>query len=238
MEDLERGAQGYDRTMATVSLTGMNGRRQIRSGRALTPAYHKNASPRVAAMPPRIATMNFVPTALPDAYVIELDVHEDERGSFTRTMCQEEFQTHGITEPFVQQNISFTKAKGTIRGMHFQCEPHSEGKLVRCTRGAIFDVIVDLRLESPTYLSHIGFWLDESTPSQIYVPPGFAHGFQTLTDDVKMSYLLSHRYVPAAQGGLSYQDPILDITWPLTVTTLSERDATWPRIEPLVPPSL
>ena len=182
--------------------------------------------------------MIFVPTTLPNAYVIELAVHTDERGSFARTMCEDEFRLHGIMETFVQQNISSTQKQGTIRGMHFQREPHREGKLVRCVRGAVFDVIVDLRLESPTYLSHLGFWLDSATPTQIYVPPGFAHGFQALTDDVERTYLLSHRYTPAAQGGLSYEDPILDIAWPLGVTTISERDATWPRIEPRAPPSL
>lgn len=182
--------------------------------------------------------MIFEPTTLPGAYVIGLNVHQDDRGSFARTMCEDEFRAHGITATFVQQNISFSQKKGTIRGMHFQCKPHMEGKVVRCVRGAVFDVIVDLRLESPTYLSHLGFWLDGAAPTQIYVPPGFAHGFQTLTDDVEMTYLLSHRYVPSAQGGLSYQDPILDIAWPLPVTTVSERDATWPRIDPLAPPAL
>lgn len=182
--------------------------------------------------------MIFNPTALGDAYVITLDVRDDARGSFARTMCEDEFRAHGIAETFVQQNISITCKQGTIRGMHFQRAPHREGKLVRCVRGAIFDVIVDLRLESPTYLTHTGIWLDDRTPTQIYVPPGFAHGFQTLTRDVEISYLLSHRYVPAAQGGLSYSDPILDIAWPLSVTTMSERDATWPYIDALAPPSL
>jgi dTDP-4-dehydrorhamnose 3,5-epimerase len=182
--------------------------------------------------------MIFVPTTLPGAFIIELSVHTDDRGSFARTMCQDEFHAHGINEVFVQQNISLTRKQGTVRGLHFQREPHSEGKLVRCVRGAIFDVIIDLRLESSTYLSHLCFWLDGMTPTQIYVPPGFAHGFQTLTDDVEVTYSLSHRYVPSAQGGLAFDDPILDIAWPLSVTTLSDRDATWPRIEPLVPPSL
>lgn len=172
--------------------------------------------------------MIFHPTTLKDAWLIELEPRGDARGFFARSMCREEFDRHGLSNTFVQQNTSFSKNRGTLRGLHFQKPPHGEAKLVRCLRGAIADVIVDIREDSPTYLQHQLFELTDANRHQLYVPPGFAHAFQTLTDDVEVSYLVSAPYTPQAESGLRYDDPALGIAWPLPVTTVSEKDAAWP----------
>jgi dTDP-4-dehydrorhamnose 3,5-epimerase len=180
--------------------------------------------------------MIFQSTTLKDAWLIALELRGDERGHFARTMCRTEFSKHGLATDFVQQNMSASAKAGTLRGLHFQRTPHAEAKLVRCTRGTILDVIVDLRADSPSYLHHEGFELSAANQRQLYVPPGFAHSFLTLTDDVEVTYLVSSFYTPAAEGGLRYNDPALGIKWPLPVSTISEKDANWPLLQLGDPP--
>ena len=175
--------------------------------------------------------MIFNTTDLKDATLIELKPFGDERGIFARTYCEKEFAEAGLPTRYVQQNMSTSAAKGTVRGMHFQRAPDREGKLIRCVRGAILDVIIDLRPESPTYLKHQGFELSEGNKHQLYAPPGFAHGFQTLTDDVEVTYLVTSAYAPAAEGGVRYDDPLFAIQWPVAVATISEKDASWPLVD-------
>lgn len=174
--------------------------------------------------------MIFHATTLNDAWLIELELRGDERGYFARTFCDEAFERHGLISQFVQQNASRSAHRGTLRGLHYQLQPYGEAKLVRCTRGAIVDVIVDLREDSSTYLQHEAFELTADNHRQLYVPPGFAHSFQTLSDDVEVSYLVSAPYTPTAERGLRYNDERLSIDWPLAVTTISEKDAAWPLI--------
>ena len=180
--------------------------------------------------------MIFHKTSLKDAYLIELEKRGDDRGFFARTMCREEFVAHGLDTDYVQQNTSFSARKGTLRGMHYQVSPYAEAKLVRCIKGALVDVIVDLRRDSPTYMNHESFELDEENRRQLYVPRGFAHAFQTVSDNVEVNYLVSAPYVPSAERGLRYSDPALRITWPLPVTVISDKDASWPLLgrEPTV----
>ncbi|MEH6389701.1 MULTISPECIES: dTDP-4-dehydrorhamnose 3,5-epimerase [Pseudomonas] len=174
--------------------------------------------------------MIFHETTLKDAWLIELEPRGDERGFFARTMCRDEFARHGLVTDYVQQNTSVSANRGTLRGLHYQAEPYAEAKLVRCLRGAIVDVIVDLREDSPSYLKHQLFELTDRNRHQLYVPPGFAHSFQTLEDDVEVSYLVSAPYTPEAERGLRYNDERLGITWPEAVTTISDKDAAWPLI--------
>ena len=175
--------------------------------------------------------MIFHTTSLKDAYVIELEKRGDDRGFFARTMCREEFAAHGLDTDYVQQNTSFSARKGTLRGMHYQLAPHAEAKLVRCIKGALVDVIVDLRRGSPSYMKHERFELDEENRRQLYVPRGFAHAFQTVSDNTEVSYLASAAYAPSAERGLRYNDPALGIAWPLPVTVISDKDASWPLLE-------
>lgn len=172
--------------------------------------------------------MIFHKTDLNDAWLIELDKRGDERGFFARTMCREEFAAHGLITEYVQANTSFSAEKGTLRGMHYQLPPHTEAKLVRCIKGAIVDIIVDLRPASSTYLKHQAFELDANNRRQLYVPPGFAHSFQSVSEDSEVSYLVSAPYTPAAERGVRYNDPRLGIKWPLPVTVISDKDANWP----------
>ncbi len=174
--------------------------------------------------------MRFQETQLKDVWLIEPELRGDERGFFARTMCRDEFAAHGLLTDYVQQNTSFSATRGTIRGMHFQLAPYTEAKLVRCIKGSIVDIIVDLRADSPTYLKHQPFELTERNRHHLYVPPGFAHAFQTTSDDVEVSYLVSAPYAPVAERGLRYNDPLLGISWPLPVTTISDKDANWPLI--------
>ncbi|PAX06409.1 dTDP-4-dehydrorhamnose 3,5-epimerase [Sphingomonas lenta] len=174
--------------------------------------------------------MKFLPTELTDAWIVELEPRGDERGSFARSFSRDEFGERGLVGDYLQANVSASRRKGTVRGLHFQRAPHTEAKLVRCVRGAILDVIVDLRGGSPTYLRHEGFELSAGNGRQLYVPPGFAHGFQSLTDDVEITYLVSAAYAPEAEGGVRYDDPMLGIDWPLPVTVVSNKDASWPLI--------
>lgn len=175
--------------------------------------------------------MIFTPTTLKDAWVIDLEKRGDERGFFARTMCKSEFNAHGLLSNFVQQNTSVSADKGTVRGMHFQRGDAVEAKLVRCVKGAIVDIIVDLRADSESFMKHEAFELTATNYRQLYVPPGFAHSFQSLTDDVEVSYLVSAPYTPAAEFGLRYSDPRLAIAWPLPVSNISAKDDAWPLLE-------
>ena len=173
--------------------------------------------------------MRFVPVELAGAFVVELEPIEDERGSFARTWCRDELAAQGLETELAQCSTSRNLRAGTLRGMHFQQAPHEEVKLVRCTRGAIFDVIVDLRPGSPTYAAWFGAELDAASGRGLYVPKGFAHGFQTLTDDTEVLYMISYPYVAEASTGVRWDDPAFGIVWPETrVRTLSARDRSWP----------
>ncbi|HEY0275513.1 MAG TPA: dTDP-4-dehydrorhamnose 3,5-epimerase [Paenirhodobacter sp.] len=180
--------------------------------------------------------MIFHETSLQDAVLIEPEPRGDDRGFFARMMCRQEFPRHGMISDFVQHNMSVSLQTGTVRGMHFQRGKDVEAKLVRCTRGRILDVIVDLRADSPTYMRHEGFELTAENHRMLYVPQGFAHGFQTLTEDCEVFYAVSAAYAPGAEGGLRHDDPMLGIAWPLPVTGLSPKDATWPLLHPYTPP--
>jgi dTDP-4-dehydrorhamnose 3,5-epimerase len=175
--------------------------------------------------------MIFKETKLKDAFVIEIRELADERGFFARSWCQKEFEQHGLVPRVVQANISFNRKKGTVRGLHYQVAPHEETKLVRCTRGAIYDVIVDLRPESPTYREWIGAELTSDNRRMLFVPEGFAHGFQTLVDGTEVSYQVSQFYTPGAERGARYDDPAFRIEWPLPVGAISEKDRNWPDYE-------
>ena len=175
--------------------------------------------------------MIFRETALRGACVIELEPHTDDRGQFVRTWCREEFASHGIDVEFAQSSVSINLEQGTVRGLHWQTAPHAEAKLVRCVRGAIYDVIVDVERGSPTFGSWIGITLTPPSQLMLYVPKGFAHGFQTLIDDTEVSYLLSSPYVAEAGRGLRYDDPALAISWPLPVSRISDRDRSWPLLD-------
>lgn len=172
--------------------------------------------------------MRFSPTKLADAVVVELEQHRDERGFFARTYCEREFSEHGLPTHFPQCNLSRNDRAGTLRGMHFNGPPHAEAKLVRCTRGAIYDVIIDLRPGSATYAEWIGVELSADAGVALYVPPGFAHGFLTLADASDVFYHMGAFFQPDAARGLRYDDPVFSVRWPRDVAVISERDATYP----------
>ena len=172
--------------------------------------------------------MIFQPTTFPDAWLIELEPAVDSRGFFARTFCIDEFAAKGLEIHYAQQSVSFSVRKGTLRGMHYQREPHSEVKLVRCIKGAIWDVIVDIRPVSPTYRCWQGFELSSANRYQLYIPKGFAHGFQTLDDDVEVNYVISVPYSPESSYGIRHDDPCFKIHWPLPVTEMSFKDLHWP----------
>jgi dTDP-4-dehydrorhamnose 3,5-epimerase len=167
-------------------------------------------------------------TPLRPACVIEVEPARDERGSFARTFCAKAFATHALPTVFVQSSLSFNHRRGTLRGMHYQAEPSAEGKLVRCTRGAAFDVIVDLRGDSPTLRRWFAVELTGANARAIYVPPGFAHGYQTLCDGTELFYQMTTEYCPELARGVRWDDPALGIDWPLPSPVLSARDAVWP----------
>lgn len=175
--------------------------------------------------------MLFREARLAGAYEIVIELHADERGSFGRSYCVEEFAARGIQAPVIQCNVSYNRTRGTLRGMHYQQAPHEEAKLIRCTRGAIFDVMVDLRPESSTFLQWQGFELRASPglpSSMVYLPAGFAHGFLTLEDDTEVFYQMSELYAPAAARGFRWNDPAIGIEWPEPVRVISERDRDYP----------
>ena len=173
--------------------------------------------------------MRFVETRLQGAYLVELEPEADERGSFARTWCREEFAAHELSTEISQCSLSRNARAGTLRGLHFQAAPHEEVKLVRCTRGAIFDVIVDLRPGSETECEWLGVELSAATGAGLYVPKGFAHGFQTVVDESEVFYMMSDPYVPHAASGVRWNDPAFGIEWPSAADrTISERDHAWP----------
>lgn len=175
--------------------------------------------------------MRFIQTKLNGAWLVEPDPVVDERGSFARTFCEKEFENHGMETRFVQHSQSHSSRRGTLRGMHFQQAPYSEVKLVSCIAGAIYDVIVDMRPFSPTLHQWIGFELSPQNRRQVYVPEGFAHGFQTLSDDAVVSYMISQFYTPHASTGVKFDDPVFAIDWPLEPTAMSDRDREWPLLK-------
>jgi dTDP-4-dehydrorhamnose 3,5-epimerase len=166
----------------------------------------------------------FTETKLKGAFIIDLERREDSRGFFARAFCQNEFKAHGLKPTIAQANMAYNIKKGTVRGMHFQFPPAAETKLVRCTRGAIVDIIVDLRPESETYLQNISVELNEDNQRAIYVPERFAHGYQALRDNTDTSYQVGEFYTPNAEGGLMYNDPKLGLKWPLPVSVISDKD--------------
>jgi len=168
--------------------------------------------------------MRFTETTLPGAFVVDVERHEDERGFFARSWCTQEFRDRGLNPCVVQCNISWNRIKATLRGMHYQATPHAEVKLVRCTRGSVYDVIVDLRERSPTYLGHVGVELSADSHRALYIPDGFAHGFMTLEDDTEVFYQMSALYEPSAAKGVRWNDPAFGIHWPLPVSMISSRD--------------
>jgi dTDP-4-dehydrorhamnose 3,5-epimerase len=178
--------------------------------------------------------MRFIETPLPGAWVLELELIEDERGWFARTFDAEEFRDRGLNPEVVQCNASFNAHRGTLRGLHYQDEPHGESKLVRCVRGAIFDVAVDLRPKSPTLRAWHGVELSAENGRAFYIPAGLAHGFQTLTDGCQVLYEMGHRYVPEAARGVRWDDPAFAIEWPAVdgERVISEKDRSYPHLQP------
>lgn len=179
--------------------------------------------------------MIFSPLPLKGAYIINLDKKEDKRGFFARFYCKKEFKKQGLNTNLVQMNTTLSRKKGTIRGLHFQRPKKSEAKVVRCLRGAIWDVIVDIQVNSPTYGEWYGTELNDENRTMMYLPKGFAHGFQTLVDNVELLYLHSEFYSAEHEGGLLYNDVMVDIDWPLPVSEISERDMLHPYLNQLEP---
>jgi dTDP-4-dehydrorhamnose 3,5-epimerase len=176
--------------------------------------------------------MIFQETALAGAYIVELKKFEDERGFFARAWCQAEFGELGLVRQFVQANQAYTRKRGTVRGLHYQAEPHSEAKLMRCIQGAIFDVIVDLRPDSPTFKQWLGVELSAQNRRALYIPEGCAHGYQALQDDSEVFYLVSQPYAAQAERGVRWDDPAFAIDWPITASVIiSEKDQNWARFE-------
>lgn len=172
--------------------------------------------------------MKFTETPLTGAWLIDLQIIEDDRGGFARTFCQKEFQEHGLSPVVAQCNLSFNFKAGTLRGMHYQLPPATEAKLVRCTQGGIYDVIIDLREGSPTFGQHFGVELTADNRRALYVPDMFGHGYQALTDGAEVVYQVSEFYTPGQERGLRFDDPAFGIQWPMEVTVISDKDASWP----------
>jgi dTDP-4-dehydrorhamnose 3,5-epimerase len=175
--------------------------------------------------------MEFRPASIRDMAIVEVQPIADHRGHFARVFAQEEFAAAGLERAFVHGNIQFSPRPGTLRGMHLQAPPHEEVKLVRCTRGAVFDVVVDLREGSPTYRQWHGEELRAEAYTTIWVPEGCAHGFVTLEPDSEVQYMTSHVFAPDAATGIRFDDPAIGITWPVTIEVVSDRDATWPLLD-------
>jgi len=172
--------------------------------------------------------MKFIPTPLNGLYVIEIEPISDSRGWFARTFCKNEFEAIGHSKEWVQMNHTYTVKKGTIRGMHFQLPPHEEIKMVRCIAGVVYDVVIDIRKESATFLQWFGMEISATNKKIIYIPGGFAHGFQTLTDNCELVYNHSAFYAPGVEAGIRYDDPEINIQWPLPVSDISQRDSAHP----------
>lgn len=171
--------------------------------------------------------MKFTETGLPGAFIVELEERADSRGFFARAYCEAEFEKVGIKTSVVQCNLSFNHKRGTMRGMHMQVAPALEAKLVRCIRGAVYDAIVDMRPESPTYLQSFGLELTAENRKALFIPESFAHGYLTLADNTEMLYQVSEFYTPGTERGFRYNDPSLTIEWPIPVEVISDKDATW-----------
>jgi dTDP-4-dehydrorhamnose 3,5-epimerase len=174
----------------------------------------------------------FTETPLHGAWLVDLETREDDRGGFARTFCRQEFIDHGLLGDVVQCNASYNYRAGTIRGMHYQLPPASETKLVRCTKGAIYDVIIDLRPDSPTRFEHFGVELSAANRTALYVPELFAHGYLALTDGAEVVYQVTESYTPGYERGLHHADPAFGIVWPADVTSISEKDAAWVPLDP------
>lgn len=172
--------------------------------------------------------MKFIPTPLNGLYVIEIEPISDSRGWFARTFCKNEFEAIGHSKEWVQMNHTYTVKKGTIRGIHFQLPPHEEIKMVRCIAGVVYDVVIDIRKESATFLQWFGMEISATNRKMIYIPEGFAHGFQTLTDNCELVYNHSAFYAPGVEAGIRYDDPEINIQWPLPVSDISQRDSAHP----------
>ena len=175
--------------------------------------------------------MRIEPTSIDGVFTVELERRGDDRGFFARTFCAEEFRAAGLDLAVFQGNLSVSREKGTMRGLHYQTDPAAESKLVRCTRGAIFDVVVDFREGSPTYLEHLAVRLDSENRTALYVPRHVAHGFLTLEPDTEVNYLVSAPYTPEAERGVRYDDPRLAIDWPIPVTVITPKDTAWPLLD-------
>jgi dTDP-4-dehydrorhamnose 3,5-epimerase len=172
--------------------------------------------------------MIFTETKLTGAFMIDIEPHEDERGFFARSWCEDEFAQHGLNPRLVQCNLSFNKQRGTLRGMHFQVAPFAEAKLVRCTMGAIYDVIIDLRSDSTTFRQWISVELTAENRSAVYIPEGFAHGFQTLVDNTEVFYQMSEFYHPESARGVQWDDPAFGAAWAISHPILSKKDSAYP----------
>jgi dTDP-4-dehydrorhamnose 3,5-epimerase len=177
----------------------------------------------------------FTETKLAGAFVIAPERFEDDRGFFARTFCRREFEHHGLDPDVVQASVALNLVRGTVRGMHFQWPPSAEVKVVRCTRGAVVDVIVDLRPESASYLEHVAVELTADNGLALYIPKRFAHGYQTLEDQTEVSYQMTEFYAPDLAAGLGYDDPRLRLEWPLPVSAISVRDTEWPALDTIEP---
>lgn len=171
--------------------------------------------------------MIFIPTALNGAFIIDIDPHSDQRGFFARSFCRKEFEEHGLNAEVVQMNTGYSYKKGTLRGMHFQKSPHAENKLVRCIRGAIYDVIVDLRAASPTHKQWSGVHLTQENHRMLYVPEGFAHGYITLEDETEVIYQTTEFFSKDHATGVRFNDPAFDIRWPIEASVVSAQDRSW-----------
>ena len=176
--------------------------------------------------------MIFKESPLPGAFIVDLELHSDERGFFARSYCPDEFAAQGLTAPLRQCSVSYNARKGTLRGLHYQAAPHEEHKLVRCTAGAIFDVIVDIRPHSRHYKRWFGTELSAQNRRALFVPAGFAHGFITLSDDAEIHYMISVPHSPAHAQGFRWSDPAFSIQWPLSPSVISPRDAAYPLLDP------
>lgn len=172
--------------------------------------------------------MDFEETALPGAFIVKLDRKGDDRGFFARAWCRRELEERGLVARIVQANVSLSRVKGTLRGLHYQIPPAAETKLVRCTRGAVYDVILDVRPDSPTWGRWVGVELTADNYTMLYVPEGFAHAFQTLTAEAEVFYQVSASYSPEHERGVRYDDPAFGVEWPEEITVISDKDQSWP----------
>lgn len=177
--------------------------------------------------------MIFKETKLKGAFEIEINKIKDDRGFFGRSWCKNEMAEYNLNTDIAQANTSLSKLKGTLRGIHYQVDPYQETKLVRCVKGSIYDVIIDLRANSPTYLQWMGIELSENEFNMLYVPENFAHGYLTLTDDTVVSYLVTQFYTPGAEHGIRWNDPLFDIKWPIEITNISQKDANLSNYKPI-----